>query len=76
MILHDLSTSGCLIETDAALEAGARIELSFGDVLLYPAVVKREAKGLYGCVFEVPLEKRQIRTVGLEHGHLTVERTH
>jgi hypothetical protein len=55
MIVRNVSTSGCLIETDVPLDLGDMVELSFGDVVLHPAIVKREDKRLYGCAFTVPL---------------------
>lgn len=60
MIVHQVSTNGCLIETDATLPPGARIKLNFGDVLLHPAVVKRGFKNLYGCTFNVRLVRQQV----------------
>ena len=58
MIVRNVSTSGCLIETEVPLEVGDMIELSFGDVVLHPAIVRRDDKSRYGCAFAVPLGKR------------------
>lgn len=60
LLVHNLSATGLLLETEAMLESGQRIHIHLPDVGLTAALVVWTGEALYGCRFEQPLSSEAL----------------
>ena len=55
VLIHNLSASGILIETDAELEVGRRLRIALPEAEEVVATVVWNSEQLFGCRFDAPL---------------------
>lgn len=60
VLIHNLSSTGALVETSAQLETGDSIELDLPYAGRRKAQIVWSDEGLFGCQFEQPLSKAMI----------------
>jgi hypothetical protein len=65
VIVKDLSSTGCGMETQAELEVGASILIGLPGIGVRAARVVRRDGHFYGCAFDVPVSRRAIRSAVL-----------
>jgi len=57
VVIHDLSTTGILIETEASLRKNARLELDLPEIGATVATVVWSSGDFFGCQFAKPIPK-------------------
>jgi len=65
VIIHNISTSGLLMETEKALEVQERLVLDLPEVGAVRAVIVWQSGILFGCAFEQALDQRDLASVQL-----------
>lgn len=65
-MIHDISTSGVLLESDFAIDHGARVTVDLPNAPETMAEVAWTNGNLYGCRFTVPVSEEVVRTVKAE----------
>lgn len=58
--VHDLSTTGCQLATEARLTAGAAISIGVAGLGVVPATVVRRVGDRYGCRFLSPVDQAAV----------------
>ena len=64
VVVRDLSTDGCLIETRARLDEGSTIRLGIAGVPVSEARIVRRSGQDYGCRFVRPLREADVAMAG------------
>ncbi len=60
IVVHNLSATGLLVETEAMLQAGQRIYIALPDAGPTAAIVVWTGEALYGCRFEQPISQEAL----------------
>jgi len=66
-LVHDLSASGVLIETDAALSLGSELIVALPEAGDVPAKVVWQSERLFGCRFDRPLRRAALGAAQLRN---------
>lgn len=66
VLIHNVSSSGLLIETAVALNEGERIELNLPEVGIAIAFVVWTSENFYGCRFDLPVPASALAALELQ----------
>lgn len=67
VLVHNLSTSGLLIETEAALDIGRQLQIALPEIGDTIATVVWNSERLFGCRFDVPLSRSALSAARLRN---------
>jgi hypothetical protein len=63
-VVHDLSTTGCLVETTTMLPIGSTLRIGIAGVPITTLEVVRTSERMLGCEFVTPLTPEQVAIAG------------
>ena len=64
VVVLDLSTTGCLVETSSELTIGSIVRIGISGVPSVPGRIVRQTGNRYGCEFFEPLDPAHVETAG------------
>lgn len=66
VLVHDLSTTGLRIQTEADLSIGDTVSIEFPDIPPIEAHIVHGTRGIYGCEFATPISQAAVSAAVLK----------
>ena len=66
VLVHDLSTTGLRIQTEADLSIGDTVSIEFPDIPPIEAYIVHGTRGIYGCEFVTPISQAAVSAAVLK----------